>query len=60
MEDASTFYSQFFWCNNEIVAVHQDCLAKAKHGENVVRCTIGRSPGGVGQSIYTSFLAAQL
>lgn len=58
-EDVETFYSQYFWCNNNVYDLHCAAIAKAKRGLNIVRCFIGMSPGGVGQSIYSAFLAAQ-
>ena len=35
-----------------------EAQALAKRGENLDRCFIGVSPGGVGQSLYSTFLDA--
>ena len=40
-------------------AVRQAAIALAKRGENLDRCFIGVSPGGVGQSLYSLHLQAQ-
>ncbi len=37
---------------------NQAAQALCKRGENLDRCFIGESPGGVGQSLYTGHLAA--
>ncbi|CAE7796366.1 unnamed protein product [Symbiodinium sp. CCMP2592] len=52
------FYAQTFWLNNEVFACNQAAIALAKRGENIVRCFIGESPGGVGQSLYSAHLDA--
>ena len=52
-----TFYSQTFWCNNELFLCNQAAIALAKRGLNIDRCFIGQSPGGVGQSLYSQHLA---
>ncbi len=53
-----TFISQTFWANSDAYACCQAAQALARRGLNVDRCFIGISPGGVGQSLYSSFLAA--
>ena len=56
----TTFLSQTFWCNQHVLRCNQAALALAKRGLNIDRCFIGLSPGGVGQSLYTSLLSAAL
>lgn len=52
------FLSQTFWCNFKVYLCCQAAQALAKRGENIDRCFIGVSPGGVGQSLYSAHLAA--
>ena len=52
------FYKQTFWANLEPFLCCQAAQALAKRGENIDRCFIGEGPGGVGQSLYSSHLAA--
>jgi hypothetical protein len=52
------FYSETFWCNIEVFRCCQAAQALAKRSQNIDRCFIGVSPGGVGQSLYTAHLAA--
>ncbi|CAE8656395.1 unnamed protein product [Polarella glacialis] len=52
------FFSQTFWCNFEVFQCTQAAQALCKRGENLDRCFIGESPGGVGQSLFTAHLAA--
>jgi hypothetical protein len=52
------FYSQTFWSNVVVFKCFQSAIALAMRGENIDRCFIGVSPGGVGQSLYSSHLAA--
>ena len=52
------FVSQTFWCNSTFFECCCAALALAKRGENIDRCFIGESPGGTGQSLYSSHLAA--
>jgi hypothetical protein len=51
------FYSQTFWANVEVFRCFQSAIALAMRGENIDRCFIGVSPGGVGQSLYSGHLA---
>lgn len=53
-----TFYSQSFWLNVTVFKCFQAAQALAKRGDNLDRCFIGISPGGVGQSIYSAHLDA--
>jgi hypothetical protein len=52
------FYMQTFWANVEVFCCFQAAIALALRGENIDRCFIGVSPGGVGQSLYSGLLAA--
>lgn len=52
------FYSQTFWSNVVVFKCFQAAIALAMRGENIDRCFIGVSPGGVGQSLYSGHLAA--
>ena len=52
------FFSETFWRNCEVFQCCQAAQAIAKRGENIDRCFIGESPGGVGQSLYSSHLNA--
>jgi hypothetical protein len=52
------FYAQTFWCNFEVFKCCQAAQALARRGENIDRCFIGISPGGVGQSLYSAHLDA--
>jgi hypothetical protein len=52
------FFKQTFWCNLEVFLCTQAAQALCKRGENLDRCFIGESPGGVGQSLFTAHLAA--
>ena len=52
------FYMETFWTNLQVYKCCQAAAALAKRGENIDRCFIGVSPGGVGQSLYSSHLAA--
>jgi len=52
------FYMQTFWNNIDVFICCQAAQALAKRGCNIDRCFIGVSPGGVGQSLYSSHLAA--
>ena len=58
MERLTTFYKQTFWANLNVFQCCQAALALAERGENIVRCFIGMSPGGVGQSLYSAHLDA--
>jgi hypothetical protein len=57
-ERVERFYQQTFWCNHDVFLCCCAAQALAKRGENIVRCFIGISPGGVGQSLYSAHLAA--
>ena len=59
-ERLSEFYKQTFWANLAVFKCCHAALALAKRGENVTRCFIGRSPGGVGQSLYSAHLDAMM
>jgi len=52
------FYRQTFWANVEVFGCMQAAQALARRGENIDRCFMGLSPGGVGQSLYSMHLAA--
>ena len=52
------FYSQSFWTNFTVFKCLMAAQALAKRGLSVDRLFIGLSPGGVGQSLYSSHLAA--
>ena len=52
------FLSQTFWLNDRLYKANMAAIALAKRGENVDRCFIGESPGGTGQSLFSSHLAA--
>ena len=52
------FYRQTFWCNNRVFLCHMAAIALAKRGHNIDRCFIGVSPGGAGQSLYSTHLDA--
>ena len=52
------FITQTFWANCEVYLCFQAAQALAKRGENICRCFIGISPGGVGQSLYSMHLHA--
>jgi hypothetical protein len=52
------FYKQTFWSNIDVFKRCQAAQALAKRGENIDRCFVGESPGGVGQSLYSAHLAA--
>jgi hypothetical protein len=52
------FYSQTFWSNVVVFKCFQAAIALAMRGENIDRCFIGVSPGGVGQSLYSGHLAS--
>lgn len=52
------FYQQTFWANYKVYRCCQAAQALAKRGENIDRCFIGISPGGVGQSLYSAHLDA--
>ena len=52
------FFRQTFWCNENFLQASMAALALAERGENIDRCFIGESPGGTGQSMYSSHLAA--
>ena len=52
------FISQTFWANLQVYRCMQAAIALVKRGENIDRCFIGISPGGVGQSLYSSLLDA--
>ncbi len=54
------FYSESFWCNVQVFKCMQAAMALAKRGENIDRCFIGVSPGGVGQSLMSAHIAAML
>ena len=53
-----TFIAQTFWANLPVYECMQAAIALVKRGENIDRCFIGISPGGVGQSLYSSLLDA--
>ena len=55
-ERLQTFYSQTFWCNLEVFRCCQAAQALAKRLINIDRCFIGCSPGGAGQSLFSSHL----
>ena len=55
--DLASFISQTFWANREVYECMQAAQALALRGENIDRCFMGWSPGGVGQSLYSMFLA---
>lgn len=59
-ERLQKFYQETFWANNEVFRCNQAALALAKRGLNIDRCFIGESPGGVGQSLYSTHLDAML
>ena len=52
------FYARTFWCNFDVFQCCEAAQALAKRGINIDRCFIGVSPGGVGQSLYSTLLAA--
>ena len=52
------YYQESFWTNFRVFKCLLAAQALAKRGLNVDRLFIGLSPGGVGQSLYTSHLAA--
>ena len=52
------FLSETFWRNEDFFAACCAAIALAKRGLNVDRCFIGESPGGTGQSLYSSHLHA--
>ena len=52
------FLKQTFWANTDVFLCCQAAQALAKRGENIDRCFIGQSPGGVGQSLYSAHLNA--
>ena len=52
------FFRETFWRNFDVFLCCQAAQAIAKRGENIDRCFIGESPGGVGQSLYSSHLNA--
>ena len=52
------FVSQTFWANLVVWVCIMSAIALVKRGENIDRCFIGISPGGVGQSLFSAFLAA--
>ncbi len=58
--DIRKFYSESFWCNVQVLKCMQAAMALAKRGENIDRCFIGVSPGGVGQSLMSAHMAAML
>ena len=60
VERLQKFYAQTFWANQAIFLCNQAALALAKRGVNVDRCFIGKSPGGVGQSLFSLHLASML
>jgi hypothetical protein len=57
-DEVYEFYRQTFWANVEVFRCFQSAIALALRGENIDRCFIGVSPGGVGQSLYSGLLAA--
>jgi len=61
LDDAENLYrrfiSQTFWANIDVFICMQSAMALVKRGENIDRCFIGISPGGVGQSLFSSFIA---
>jgi len=62
LEDAEkglqTFIQTTFWSNLNVYICFMSAIALAKRGENVDRCFIGLSPGGVGQSLFSALLSA--
>ena len=52
------FIKETFWCNEDYYKATLAAIALAKRGENVDRCFIGESPGGTGQSLFSTHLAA--
>ena len=58
MLDCRSSLSETFWCNEDFFAACCAAIALAKRGLNVHRCFIGESPGGAGQSLYSSHLNA--
>ncbi len=52
------FFAETFWCNANVFICCQAAQALAKRYENIDRCFIGVSPGGVGQSLYSHHLNA--
>jgi hypothetical protein len=57
-ESIERFYRETFWANIEVLRCCQAAQALAKRWINIDRCFIGISPGGVGQSLYSSHLDA--
>ena len=57
-ERLEKFVKQTFWLNEDVFLCCQAAQALAKRGENIDRCFIGESPGGVGQSLYSAHLSA--
>ena len=58
VERLRRFYSQSFWTNFKVFQCIMAAQALAKRGLNVDRLFIGLSPGGVGQSLFTTHLHA--
>ena len=52
------FLRETFWCNIDFYKCCMAAIALAKRGLNIDRCFIGESPGGAGQSLYSSHIAA--
>ena len=52
------FYEQTFFGNLNVWLCNQAAMGLAKRGRNVDRCFIGQSPGGVGQSLFSSHIDA--
>ena len=52
------FFRETFWCNEDFFTACCAAIALAKRGLNIDRCFIGESPGGTGQSLYSSHLNA--
>ena len=52
------YYATSFWSLQDVLECGQAAQALCKRGINVDRLFIGLSPGGVGQSLYSSHLAA--
>ena len=55
----SQFYNQTFWAIQPVLNCFFAAQALARRGINVDRCFMGVSPGGTGQSLYSTLLAAQ-
>ncbi len=58
VRDLQQFHAHTFWANAPVFRCFQAAQALARRYENIDRCFLGLSPGGVGQSLYSTHLAA--